>query len=422
MFRPASALRLDETSPNSPHIAVLSTLLDAFHAGEPSLAKRLQAASFRAEQDRRLSDELVAAMRDLGLFRMWRPKSLGGLELDAMTGVRMFEEVSRFEVSLGWNAHISNVVDIYGAWFPDAMCKRVFDGAHHIFSGALNPPFMATPHTKDGVEGYLLNGRAPFSSGITHSDHALALAMFPPPPDGPPSVFFTMLPQDGLVIHEGTWETMGMGGTGSFDIEARDLFIPADQLTPLAPRQTTSTPYATQQLYRLSIWPLVSALGAPALGVARAAIDDLIALATVKVPFYTQRTLRNRDVVQSQIARAEATLGAARAYFYEALREAWDAVAEPGSSLSQAHKHKIQLATCHAIEHSAEVTRMVYDLGGSSGFRRGKDAETGLELRFEKYLRDATTMTQHAFGSKSRYESVGRIVLGLEPDWPFFAF
>jgi indole-3-acetate monooxygenase len=31
-------------------------------------------------------------------------------------------------------------------------------------------------------------------------------------------------------------------------------------------------------------------------------------------------------------------------------------------------------------------------------------------------------MTQHAFGSKSRYESVGQIMLGLDSDWPFFAF
>ncbi len=403
-------------------MTILATLLDALHAGEPSLARQLRAAASKAEHERHLSIELVHALRDVGVFRMWRPKALGGLELDAMTGVRVFEELSRHDASAGWNAHISNVVDIYGAWFPDAVSKRVFDGPDHIYSGALNPPFMAVPHTRDGVEGFLLNGRAPFASGISHADHVLALAMFPPPADGPPSVFFTLLPKAGLVIHDGTWETMGMCATGSYDIEARDLFVPGDQLTPLAPRQRTATAYATQQLYRLSIWPLVSALGAPPLGVARAALDDLIELATFKVPFYTQRTLRDRDVVQSGVARAEAVLGAARAYFYEALREAWDAVEQPESSLTQAHKHKIQLATCHAIERAAEVTHMVFDIAGSSGFRKGKDPRSALELRFEKHLRDATTMTQHAFGSKSRYESVGQIMLGLESDWPFFAF
>jgi alkylation response protein AidB-like acyl-CoA dehydrogenase len=330
-------------------MTVLATILDALHSGEPSLATRLRNAGPKAERDRQVLDELVFALRDAGVFRMWRPKSLGGLELDPVSGVRVFEEVSRYEVSVGWNAHISNVVDVHAAWFPDSAIERVFNGPDHIYSGALNPPFIAVPHTRDGVEGYLLNGRAPFASGIHHADHVLALAMFPPPPDGPPSVFFTMLPKQQLVIHQDTWDTLGMCATGSYDIEARDLFLPADQLTPLAPRQTTATHYATQQLYRLSIWPLVSALGAPSLGVARAAIDDLLALTTSKVPSYTQRTLRDRDVVQSQVARAEATLGAARAYFYEAIREAWAAVEKPGSCLNITHKQKLQLATCHAI-------------------------------------------------------------------------
>jgi alkylation response protein AidB-like acyl-CoA dehydrogenase len=404
-------------------VTVLQTLLDSINGGEPSLGARLFAAGPAAEANRRLSDELVMAMRDAGIFRLWRPKVLGGLELDAMAGVRVFEELARYDVSAAWNAHISNVVDIHAAWFPDTVSKRVFDGPDHIYSGALNPPFMAAPQQRDGSEGYVLNGRAPFASGIAHADHVLALAMLPPPTDGaPPSVFFTMLPKRELVVHAGTWDTMGMCATGSEDIEARDLFIPADQMTPLAPRQSTATSYATQQLYRLSIWPLVAALAAPSLGVARAAIDDLLELATFKVSFYTQRTLRNRDVVQSRLAQAEATLGAARAYFYEALQQAWDAVEQPGSSLSQAHKHKLQLATCHAIEHCAEVVRAMFELAGSSGFRKGKDPRSELELRFERHLRDTTTMTQHAFGSKSRYESVGQAMLGLESDWPFFGF
>jgi alkylation response protein AidB-like acyl-CoA dehydrogenase len=402
----------------------LNSLLDAINAGgQNSLGARLRAAAAAAEANHRLSDELVAAMRDAGLFRMWRPKSLGGLELDCKTGVRIFEELSRFDASAGWNAHISNVVDIYGAWFPDSASARVFGGPQHLYSGALNPPFTATPSERGGVAGYLFNGRAPFASNITHADHMLALALVPPASaDAPPSVFFAIVPRTDLIVHEGTWETMGMAATGSFDVEAKDLFVPADQLAPLGPRQSTAAAYQTQPLYRLSIWPLVSALGAPALGVARAAIDDFVALATIKVPFYTQRTLRDRDVVQSRLAHAEATLGAARAYFYESIDEAMAAVAEPGTSLSQAAKYKLQLATCQAIERSAEVTRTMFEVAGSSGFRRGPDPRSNLELRFEKYLRDATTMTQHAFGSASRYESVGQAMLGLDSDWPFFAF
>lgn len=400
----------------------IQTLLRSINDGPEAIGARLAADSSAAEQRGNLSPELVAVMRDAGLFRVWRPKAYGGLGLSCADGVRVFEELARYDASAGWNAHISNVVDIYGAWFADSAGERVFNNPDVLFSGALNPPFLAVPHEQDGTTGYKLDGRAPFASGVKHAQWLLALAAVPGEPEAPPAVFFTLLPVSKLEIHAGTWDTLGMRATGSFDVSAKELFVPADQFIPLAPRQFTAKAYAEQQLYRLSIWPLVSALAGPSLGVARAAIDDLIALATFKTPFYTRRTLRDRDVVQRQVAHAEAKLGAARAYFYEAVREGWEAVAQPGSLLSQANKHKIQLATCFAIEQCAEVVQMVFMTAGSSGFRRGKDPRSDMQLRFERDLRDANTMTQHAFGSQARYESVGQIMLGLESDWPFFAF
>ena len=44
------------------------------------------------------------------------------------------------------------------------------------------------------------------------------------------------------------------------------------------------------------------------------------------------------------------------------------------------------------------------------------------ENQFQKYFRDVHTITQHAFASASRYESVGALMLGVESDWGFFAF
>jgi len=64
------------------------------------------------------------------------------------------------------------------------------------------------------------------------------------------------------------------------------------------------------------------------LGIARAAIDGLIGVATKKAPSYTVRTLRDRSIVQSQLAQAEARLGAGRAFLYESLQEVWESATE----------------------------------------------------------------------------------------------
>jgi hypothetical protein len=39
---------------------------------------------------------------------------------------------------------------------------------------------------------------------------------------------------------------------------------------------------------------------------------------------------------------------------------------------------------------------------------------------FQKYFGDIHTITQHAFLSASRFESLGQIMLDVNTDWPFF--
>jgi len=161
----------------------------------------------------------------------------------------------------------------------------------------------------------------------------------------------------------------------------------------------------------MTLWYVTAALAAPSLGTARAAIDALVALASKKTPNYTRSPLAERPVAQMQAARAEALLGAARAYLYETVRDAWE-TAEQGQFLAQKQKMAIQLAVSHAIRSAADAVDLVHQAAGTSGIR--------LEQPFERYFRDANVMTQHAFGSASRFESVGKLMFGLETDWPFF--
>ena len=77
-------------------------------------------------------------------------------------------------------------------------------------------------------------------------------------------------------------------------------------------------------------------------------------------------------------------------------------------------KLKMQLATSHAVASAAKAVDLVHAAAGASAIRD--------ELKFQQHFRDAHTITQHAFGSASRYESVGALMLGMESDWGFFAF
>ena len=203
-----------------------------------------------------------------------------------------------------------------------------------------------------------------------------------------------------------------MRGTGSADVVVSDLFIPERHTAPLAPLEKPGTAYRGP-LYRLTIWVPIALLAPPALGIARAAIDDLIALARTKTPSYTGAALAQRQVVQRQVAEAEATLGAGRAYLYDTFQETY-AAAVQGVEITLDQRLKMQLATSHAVMCAARAVELVHAAAGTSSIRN--------EHQFQKHFRDAHTITQHAFASASRYESVGAVMLGVESDWGFFAF
>ena len=209
-----------------------------------------------------------------------------------------------------------------------------------------------------------------------------------------------------------TWHTMGMRGTGSNDVVVSDLFIPERHTGQLVPLEQPGKAYGGP-LYRLTVWPPIALLAPTALGIARAAIDDLLELGSTKTPSFTASSLGQRQVVQRQVAEAEATVGAGRAYLHETFQERWETVVQ-GDEITLDHKLKMQLATSHAVACGAKAVELVHAAAGASSIRN--------EYRFQQYFRDVHTITQHAFSSASRYESVGALMLGLESDWGFFAF
>jgi alkylation response protein AidB-like acyl-CoA dehydrogenase len=373
----------------------------------------IQEHAANGEQERHLSKPTVEAMAKAGLFRVWLPKAFGGLEIDPVNAMRMIEEISRVDSAAGWNLQIAISVTIFLVWFPDDAVQEILtENREVIMGGTLFPPGHAVP-----VEGgYRLTGRWPFVSGCRDCSWFLGPS-FVVDDRGSPKCGENGEPLQFLMIYRAkeaqlidTWHTIGMRGTGSHDIAVQDLFVPHRRAVLLAPLQTRGKAFEGP-LYRLTIWPAIAALAPPALGIARSAIDALCDLAKQKTPHYTRSTLRERPVVQMQVGEAEALLGAARAYLYESLADAWNTALE-GQPLSLKQKIKIQLATSYAIRAAADAVDLVHRAAGTTAIRQNHP--------FERHFRDVHVITQHAFGSTSRYESVGKILFGLDSDWGFF--
>jgi alkylation response protein AidB-like acyl-CoA dehydrogenase len=199
--------------------------------------------------------------------------------------------------------------------------------------------------------------------------------------------------------------------TGSHDVDVLEVFVPTARAVPFGPLGAPSAAYDVP-LSRMAIWATVGCHASVALGIAQAAIDELIKLGS-KVPAYRQNAVQNRSTVQLRVARAEGKLAAARAFFHQAYDEAWDAVGAHGQ-LEMHEKARCQLASSNVVLTAAEVVDFVHSCAGTSGIRN--------EQQFQKHFRDVHVITQHAFVSEARLEAVGQIMFGLDPDWGFFSF
>ncbi|WP_036280656.1 acyl-CoA dehydrogenase family protein [Methylocystis sp. ATCC 49242] len=386
----------------------INSLLDSVRKIEPLIRENAGVA----ERDRRLSTPVVNAMREAGLYRLWRPKALGGLEVDPITGFRIIEKLARIDSAASWNLQVSIAHDLFGAWFGDTAAHEIF-GGDAVAVGGQQPARQAVP-----VEGgYLLSGRTPFVSGAHQATvylgyaHILENGKLRPGPDGAPETLLIACPAADAEIID-NWNVIGMRGTGSHDVEMKDAFVPAHWAVPWAPLQKPGSAYEGP-LYRLTVWPAIAALTPPAIGIARAAIDEAIELIKAKTPAFGGKTLKDQGVAQSQLARAEAKLRGGRALFYQTFEEAY-AEAVAGRPIHIELKAKMQLAITHAMLEAAAAVDIVHEIVGASGVRD--------EYSFSRHFRDIHVITQHGFINSAKLQPVGQIMLGLAPDWPFFAF
>jgi alkylation response protein AidB-like acyl-CoA dehydrogenase len=202
------------------------------------------------------------------------------------------------------------------------------------------------------------------------------------------------------------WHTLGLRGTGSHDTVADEVFVPADRVVSIF-----DGPVLDRPLYRFPPFGFFAlSVAAPALGNARAAIDDLVELAGGKKGLGSTRTLAERTVTQAAVAAAESALGAARALYYQAIDDAWQAsqTSDNQVPVSVELRNRLRLAATHAARTSADVVRTMYDLAGGTAIYD----TSPLQRRF----RDAFTATAHFQVNEASRELPGRILLGQPAD------
>jgi alkylation response protein AidB-like acyl-CoA dehydrogenase len=377
-----------------------------------ALVPLLAAAAPRIEAARELPDDVMAALHEAGMFRLLLPRALGGAELEPPVYLEVLEAIARGDASTAWCLNQTGVCSITAVHVDPAVARAIFGPRDAVLAwGIGNAKAIAV----DG--GYRATGTWSFGSGSRHATwlggHCLVFEPDGTPrryPDGKPVERTLLFPRACATI-DPRWEVVGLKGTGSDAYAVSDLFVAEDHtcihLTKWhdVERPDLALPhrFGATSLY-------ASGFAMVALGNARAVLDDFIVLAGAKTPRGIKNALRDSPVVQMQVAEAEAQLQSARAWLLDHMTRCRDSVARLGR-LTIDQRMTIRMASTYAIHQATRVVEGAYRAAGTTAIFESNP--------FERRFRDAYTISQHLQGRAMHFETVGKHILGLEPE-PLF--
>ncbi len=379
-----------------------------------SIAPLLESIASQAEeadQSRRVSPDVIAALKQSDIMRFTASKNLGGLNKSSTSVAFELEALAAGCASTAWCL-----------W--NHLCT------FHLFCGLLGPTnrqFLANLTSKQewvcfpagassGVRGVIkddivsITGQASFGSGARYADWAGVAFII----DDKPQFSLVNLHQNGVLIQD-DWHSMSLRASATDTVAYESASIPLERVVdfPFMYRVAFREPgrdmidnrYREDWVALSDLW-----LGAMAVGITQAALDEVtngiqgrIAIMGVKVA--------ERPTVHVNLGQANGLVQAARDHIYSRLTETDDRLANnqiPTESdyLSQLSAAMISLQLC------SDAMQLLLRVMGGNGLRQGP--------KFERYFRDLQAMPLHINAHRDRVsEQSGRHLLGLDTENPF---
>jgi len=373
---------------------------DALEAAR-SISEELAANAAHGEETGELAPASVEALARSGMLSLWRPRSLGGHECDPVTYALAAEEVARADTAAAWLMH-----GVSATWFdfrtatPELVDEVLAVGDVPLLGETFNKPMTAV--AVDG--GYLVSGSTPFASGCTIADWFGCTAV------AGDRFLLVYHPRGTLEILD-DWDSLGLRGTASRTIVAKETFVPAHRVIDLM-LPVARTERFDGALYRMPEGVIPAAVAATSLGALRGALDATTELAEHKTPFASSATLKHRPLAQLQFGRALASYRATRAYLHATLGSAFE-LASRGAAFDPRQKADLFLAYAYTQQECAEAVRLLGKAAGTSSIYKGNP--------IERALRDTDVISHHAFGAEGRFASAAQAYWGLDVDFPLLA-
>lgn len=380
-----------------------SSIVAAASALIPLLRKNSQ----ETEQNRRVVQENIEAIRDAGLYRLMMPRRFGGLQADFQTFVEVSGELARGDGSTAWVSTLMNVCSWLAGLYPERAQRDIYEQDPDArICGVVAPTATSTY----AANGQVVTGKWGFASGCLHSQWAMVGIPVVNEAGEQIDQGLALIPMSDLTV-EDTWFVAGMRGTASNTLVADQVFVPAHRIlsVPQAIVGNYPTEHKDEYLYRSAFVPVLSlVLAAPQIGLARHALDivrgSLAKGRGISYTFYDKSRLA--PTTQLQVAQAAQLIDSASLHAMRAACDI-DAAAASGEYLDHLGRARVRADVGTVAHRCREAVDLLLNVHGAGSFA---DANP-----LQRAWRDLETCSRHAVvNPEIASELYGRALLGVE--------
>jgi alkylation response protein AidB-like acyl-CoA dehydrogenase len=367
-----------------------------------ALVERVTALSETVSRDRasfdadgRVPDALFSELASLGLFRLWLPMTLGGVELSALGFMEVVEAAAALDGTIGWLVGNGGGMSRIGAFLPTESAEEIFADPKAFVVSATG----AMGRAVRVAGGYRVTGRWPFGSGAPHATWFTPMCAVERDGHATEEVIFVSAPRADVVVHD-NWHVSGLRATGSVDFELQDVMIDDRFVHAFQPEPTRPG-----VLYRLPTGSIFSwTVATVPLGMASGAIEAFVRIASSTKRRGDTVSLAEREIVQSQLGQVRARVSASRSYLRHTMSALLDAT-EAGGDLPDA-RVEFRLACTSASQAALADVGALTEMAGAISISES--------CPLERFERDARAAAKHVAMSPAAYIDGGKRLLGQD--------
>lgn len=381
------------------------TLVERAHKLIPVLRERAP----RCDELGHLPDETREDLRNSGVARILQPARYGGAQAHFSGMVEILNAIGSGCGSTAWCLAQYIGHNFMVAQWSERAQQTVWADRQNLVAGILIPHLGRAEKVRGG---YRLSGQWPFVSGVDACDWTI-LSGLVARGDGEPEERYFLVPKSDYEILD-NWDAMGLRGSGSHDIRARDLVIPSHMTLPIRHLKGGESPgrkVNRADLYRAPSYATFGLLiSSASVGIAEGLVRDYTEHAKSRVALMSGQAHIDQPTQHIRLSKAAMSVDAAKALLHKNCDEIMTIVASDRLP-SAAERTKFRAAGAMAGSLALDAANLIWEAEGGRGVY--------MKNPVARSYRDVCTATRHMTHSWDLNGGLdGRVRLGLPLDNP----